>query len=183
MQLDVEQKHQAEAHDLLRLAQWHLEVELDVVQEAVSVDVLLPAGDQRYPDILQQEVVDGLRSGPAQLLPLAGSGQEDQLVSEVDLGLLLVGGEPHPKSLGPDDTTTHNFRLICNVSELESALPVRNQERWNEGEKSDDNVEHCGPGDQRGRVDSDYRSAPHLVPYNNNMLHNHGWGTEALPHL
>ena len=115
MQLYVEQKHQAEAHDLLRLAQWHLEVELDVVQEAVSVDVLLPAGDQRYPDILQQEVVDGLRSGPAQLLPLAGSGQEDQLVSEVDLGLLLVGGEPHPKSLGPDDTTTHNFRLICNV--------------------------------------------------------------------
>ena len=97
----IKQKHQVDAHDLLRLGERHLDVELDVVQEAVPVEVLLSAGDQRHPDILQQEVVDGLRRCPAQLHPLPGSGQENQLVAEVDLGLLLIGGQPQPKSLGP----------------------------------------------------------------------------------
>ena len=49
-------------------------------------------------------------------------------------------------------------------------LPVCNQERRNEGEESDDDMEHCGSGDQRGGVDSSYRTAPHLVPYNTVLL-------------
>ena len=46
---------------------------------------------------------------------------------------------------------------------MSCAVPVGNQEGWDEGEESDDDVEHGGPGDQGGWEDPDYRTTPHLV--------------------
>ena len=116
-----------------------LQLEVDVVQQAVPVDVLLPAGDQRDPHVVQQEVVDGLRGGPAESETLPGTGQHHQLVCEVDLRLLLVGGPSQPEAL----------------------RPVGDEERRDEGEDRDGHVEHGGPGQQRGGVEADNGRAPH----------------------
>ena len=58
VQLHIKQENEADTHNLLALVERHLDLHVQPVQQAVSVDVLLPACDDGYPHVVHQEGVD-----------------------------------------------------------------------------------------------------------------------------